>query len=176
MTDMITAPLMSLATTGNQVLAVRVDETLACIDLDAVERTFSLVALQAVPGAAHWVAGIMNYAGSSLAVIDLALRLGLPARQYDIDTPIVVCEWGEQRLGLIVSDIVGIQSPAPADVQLADSFQRRGAAFRASLHTSLGLALLLDMDWLMDADIFGCDNPEFQGARLTVDAETASRE
>lgn len=137
-----------------QVLMVRLDGLLACIDLSSVERTLSLVAMQAMPGCAPHVAGIMNYAGNSLAVIDLAIRLGLPSSPYTLDTAIMICVHEELRIGVIVQDIVGVQYLHEQDRQLTREFARYGAAFRASAHTGLGLALLLDAAWLTQAELY----------------------
>jgi purine-binding chemotaxis protein CheW len=137
-----------------QVLLVKMGGMLACIDLHSVERTFSLVALQAMPGAAPYVAGIMNFAGSSLPVIDLAIRLGLPSSPYKLDTPIIVCAHGDHRVGVIVTDITGIHDLHEHDQQLTRELGRYGEAFRASVHTSLGLALLLDSAWLTQSELY----------------------
>lgn len=143
---------------ARQFLAVRAGELQICIELECVERTFSLVALQPVPGGAHFVAGIMNHAGVSLPVIDLALRLALPSAPYSLDTPIVMCRQGDRRVGVIVSDIIGIQSLNRREIQLARELEQHGAAFRASLHTSAGLAFLLDSAWLTEFSLY--DSPE----------------
>lgn len=137
-----------------QVLMIRVGGVLACIELSNVERTFSLVALQTMPSSAPYVAGIMNFAGSSLPVIDLAIRLGLPSSPYTLDTPIVVCVHEQQRIGVIVQDIAGIQILHERDQQLIREFSRHGAAFRASAHTGMGLALLLDAAWLIQPELY----------------------
>lgn len=145
---------------ASQVLMVGVGGLLACIDLNNVERTFSLVALQAVPGSAPYVAGIMNFAGSSLPVIDLALRLGLPSSPYTLDTPIMVCVQDDQRIGVIVQDVIGIQTLHEQDRQLTRELSRHGAAFRASAHTEQGLALLLDSAWLLQTELYGSAREE----------------
>lgn len=137
-----------------QVLLVKMGGMLACIDLHSVERTFLLVALQAMPGAAPYVAGIMNFAGSSLPVVDLAIRLGLPSSPYKLDTPIIVCAQDDHRIGVIVADIVGIHNLHEHDQQLTRELARYGEAFRASVHTSLGLALLLDSAWLTQSGLY----------------------
>lgn len=137
-----------------QVLTIRLDGLLACVDLNSVERTHSLVAMQAMPGCAPYVAGIMNYAGNSLAVIDLAIRLGLSSSPYTLDTVIMICTHGGQRIGVIVPDIVGVEELHEQDRQLTREFSRYGAAFRASAHTGLGLALLLDAAWLTQTELY----------------------
>lgn len=139
---------------SGQVLLFKMGGMLACIDLVNVERTISLVAMQLMPGGAPHVAGIMNYAGNSLPVVDLAIRLGLPSAPYTLDTPIMICVHGQQRVAVIVQDIVGIQTLHSQDRQLTREFARNAAAFRASAHTDLGLALLLDAAWLMETQLY----------------------
>jgi purine-binding chemotaxis protein CheW len=140
---------------ASQVLIIRIGNGgLACIDLNNVERTISLVALQHMPGSAAYVAGIMNYAGSSLVVIDLAIRLGLPSAPYKLDTPILICVHEHHRLGVIVSDIVGIQTLQQKDQQLTSELTGYGQAFRASAHTDQGLALMLDTAWLTQSELY----------------------
>lgn len=135
-----------------QVLIVKTGGgALACIDLENVERTISLVALQEMPGGAPYVAGIMNYAGSSLAVIDLAIRLGLQPSPYTLDTPILVCVHEQQRIGVILEDIVGLQILHQQDQQLTKELD--GTAFYASAHTGQGLAWMLDAAWLTHCEL-----------------------
>jgi chemotaxis signal transduction protein len=144
----------SAAAEACQVLIIRIGGALACIDLCNVERTFSLAALQAMPGSAAYVAGIMDYAGSSIAVIDLAIRLGLPSSCYSLDTPILVCVHEQLRMGMIVQDIIGVQTLHQRDLQLTRELGGYGAAFRASAHTEQGLALLLDAAWLTQSELY----------------------
>lgn len=141
-------------TADRQVLIVRTGGILACVDLCNVERTISLVAMQAIPGSAPYVAGIINYAGSSMAVIDLAIRLGLHSSPYTLDTPIMICVHQQQRIGVILQDIVGIQTLQQQDQQLTRQLGGQGLAFCASVHTVHGLALLLDAAWLAQSELY----------------------
>ena len=137
-----------------RVLVFKMGGAYACIDLGSVERTISLVAMQPMPGSAAYVAGIMNYAGTSLPVIDLAIRLGLPSGAYTLDTPIMICVHENLRIALIVEDIIGIEALKVQDRQLTREFSRYGSAFLASAHTSLGLALQLEPSWLTAASLY----------------------
>jgi chemotaxis signal transduction protein len=100
------------------------------------------------------VAGIMNYAGYSLPVIDLAIRLGMISRPYTLDTPIIVCRHEQQRIAVIVQDIIGVQTLNGPELQLGAQFARYDTAVRASAHTAQGLALLLDVAWLMQPELY----------------------
>lgn len=137
-----------------QVLIVRIGGILSCIDLANVERTISLVAMQPMPGSAPYVAGIMNHAGSSLAVIDSAIRLDMKSSPYTLDTPIMICVHRQRRIGVILQDIVGIQTLHQQEQQLTQELGGHGQAFRASVHTEHGLALLLDAAWLVESELY----------------------
>lgn len=141
-------------TASCQVLLLKAGNMMFCMDLVNVERAISLVAMQTVPGCAPYVAGIMNYAGSSLPVIDLAIRLGLQSSAYTLDTPIMICSHEHQRMGVIVQDIAGIQTLREQDKQLTRELAGIDAAIRASVHTGSGLALLLDAAWLLQSELY----------------------
>ena len=155
MTDQ-NAPSSEGTAASGQILLFNMGDVLACVDLGKVERTVSLVAMRVIPGSAGYVAGIMDYAGCSMPVIDLAIRLGLPSSPYTLNTPIIVYRHQQQRIALIVEDIIGIRIPGEQDRQLATQFARYGTAVRASVHTDQGVALLLDVSWLMQPELFEC--------------------
>lgn len=146
--------LVSSAPDTFQFLTIKVANLLACVDLSNVERTFSLVEIKPMPGSAPYVVGILNYAGNSLPVIDLAIRLGLNSSPYLLDTPIMVCTHEKKSIGVIVQDIVGVQSQSEHEIQLADQLSGFGSAFSASVHTELGLALMLDVPWLIHSELY----------------------
>lgn len=140
-----------------QILVCRAGGVLTCLCLSHIARTISLVSIQAMPGAADHVVGLMNFSGSSIPVIDLAIRLGLPSLPYTLDTPILVCMHEDRRIGVIVQDIVGIRTLHSQDEQLSAEFGRHGSAFRASAHTDLGLVLMLDVSWLTQTELYRSD-------------------
>lgn len=152
--DLFTRESDTQSEASHQILVCRAGGVLTCLGLSHIERTISLVSIQSMPGAAEYVVGIMNFSGSSLPVIDLAIRLGLPSLPYTLDTPILVCVHEERRIGVIVQDIVGIRTLHSQDEQLSAEFGRYGAAFRASVHTDLGLVLMLDVSWLTQSELY----------------------
>lgn len=137
-----------------QVLMVKSGDMLAAIDLRHIVRTFSLVALQALPDAAPYVAGIMDFRGTSLPVIDLAIRLGQPSSAYTIHTPVILCTDNETQIGLIVPDILGIQIISKEDQQPTFELAPLNNAIRASVHTGQGMAFLLNTSWLVHTELY----------------------
>ena len=154
-----------------QVLRVRIQDTQCAIDLAQVERVLPLVELQQVPGGPPHLAGLMNYRGESLAVVDLGIWLGMQdAQPYSLDTPIVLCREAGLRVAFVVSEAMQIEAAESAAVQMQAAFEQGEAAFTASLNLTSGLALLLDMRRIMTHNFAAA------GARIPAGAYSPSAE
>lgn len=116
-----------------------------CLDLQRVERVVPLTAVSTVPEAPSYLAGLLNLGGSVIPVIDLGLRLGLPSPEpYTLDTPIVVCTDGDSRLGLIVSQVIGVRRTARPELQLRKLLEDSNLPFSAVFASDEELIFLLD--------------------------------
>jgi len=132
------------------VLRVLLRKLQCAIYLDYIERVLPLAALQPVPGAPNHLAGILNYRGLSLPVVDLGAWLGVAGKEpYHIDTPMLLCSDGQTRIGFVVNEVMQIERAEASSVQLQAAFSSSGSPFAASLNTAAGLALLLDMKQIM---------------------------
>lgn len=134
-------------------LCIRVAGMIFCMDLEYVERVLTLVLLQPVPQGPDYLAGVMNLQGRNIPVIDLGTRLGLtdlPA--HTADTPLIVCKHEGREIGLIVSEVFGVEPVRHEAVQMTDEFGQSHTHFWASLNTSHGLALLLDTKLTLEID------------------------
>lgn len=105
-----------------------------------------------VPGAPAWVRGVTNLRGSVLPVIDLALKLGLPASAPHRRSCIVVAEvsyQGEKLVLGVLADAIGqVVELSPGEVEPPPAF---GAPVRMDYLVGMGRAgkkfiLLLDLD------------------------------
>ncbi len=135
-------------------LWVRVQSIDCCIDLTYVDRVVSLVALQAVPGAPIYFAGLLNLSGRNIPVIDLGLRLGMERPEpYTADTPIIVCTAGADMLGVIVNDVNGMEWVHSSDLQLGSMMGEGNPLLNASINTDRGMALLLDIDSVITSGV-----------------------
>lgn len=133
-----------------QILRLRLQEMQCAIDLCFVERVFPLVAVQQVPGGPRYLAGLMNYRGESLAVVDLGIWLGMAdGAPYSLDTPIVLCHDGQTRVGFVVSEVLQAEAAAAGSVQMENTFAGTASPFIAALNSASGQALLLDMRRIM---------------------------
>jgi len=138
-----------------QVLHIVANDHQFCVRLERVERILSLVALKPVPLSPPFIVGLMTLTGKSVVVIDLAERLGLKDdRPYTIDTPILLCANGNDRLmGLIISEIISIDAVDTNELQLAPTFEEPSSPFEGVINTSRGPSLLLNVDKVMPVNV-----------------------
>jgi len=137
---------------ARQVLRLRARDFECGVELARVERVLHLPSLRQVPGGANYLAGLMIHRGRSVAVVDLALWLGLERSEpYALDTPVVLCGDGARQTGLLVDEVAGVQSVAEEDVQMRASFGG-DTPFAATLNAGSGMALLLDIERILAID------------------------
>ena len=90
-----------------------ISDTLYGVTLSDVLEIINIQSITYIPNTAQYVKGIVNLRGKIVPVIDARLKLGLPEREYDDKTCIIILEIGEARIGLIVdsvSEVVAIDS------------------------------------------------------------------
>ncbi|MDX1900861.1 MAG: chemotaxis protein CheW [Gammaproteobacteria bacterium] len=127
-------------------LHCRVLDIPVCIDLQYVNKALLLVTLESVPGSPDYFVGLMNYAGNSIGVIDLATRLGFARKkQYSLNTPILLCASSEQNIGIVVDDIYGLINIDTQDVQMRNEFDKPDSPLSGIVSTETDLLFLINM-------------------------------
>lgn len=130
-----------------------------CIDLKYVNKVFLLPELVTVPGGPPYLMGLMNFLGSSIPVIDLALRLGLPrTQQYNLGTQVLLCFNQEQQVGLIIDQVIGLEHASKTNLQMREEFKAENSPFLAAIEHNADLALMINMDVVLDINIQAKEN------------------
>ncbi len=75
------------------------------VDINHIREIIPLQAITTVPGVPGYVRGITNLRGRVITVLDLRVKLGLPATPPTASTCIVIVEHAAEPLGLIVDDV-----------------------------------------------------------------------
>ncbi len=86
-----------------------------------VKETLTLRPITRVFLVEPWIAGIINLRGDIVAVLDLALRLGMPMTEATDDSRILIAKLGDRRAGILVdrvaalrdADLDALQPPPP---------------------------------------------------------------
>ncbi len=72
-----------------------------------------------VPGAQHFVMGIINLRGKVVTVIDTRLRFGLPTREADKESRIVVIEANNNIAGIMVDSVAEVATVKESEIDTA---------------------------------------------------------
>jgi purine-binding chemotaxis protein CheW len=75
------------------------------VDILKVQEIIRPVAITRVPHAPAFVVGVINLRGRIIPVIDLRTRFGLPPRERDKDTRIIVVELSDAVVGFMVDAV-----------------------------------------------------------------------
>ena len=127
---------------------------LFCLEINYVMRIINLVELQSVPGTPSYFKGFLNLHQKEIPVIDLAERLGFKDKpEYNLDTLIILCKSADANMGLIVDEVLNIESIAKAGLQEQELFVGESVKYlHGIIPTPQGDALLLHMDNLFKLD------------------------
>ena len=137
-----------------QLVTFNISEEEFGIDILKVQEIIRIMEITKVPKAPPFVEGVINLRGKVIPVIDLRLRFGMQAKQYDSQTRIIVIELHGMIMGYVVdavSEVLRIQSdtvePTPPVVAGVDSEFIKGVGKLADR-----LLILLDLDKLLTSE------------------------
>ena len=122
------------------------------VPIDRVQSIEELQKIVAVPDMPHYVRGVINLRGTVIPVVDLRLRFGMPFREYDDRTCIIIIEAQSRVVGFIVDTVSEVHQIPAKNIQPAPEF--KGANGSEQFVTGLGtvegeVKILLEIDRLM---------------------------
>jgi purine-binding chemotaxis protein CheW len=119
-----------------RLLVFRLDGREHALPLEHVVEVFRMVAVTSLPEAPPWVRGVIDVRGRVIPVIDLRVKLGMPAGEPDLSTPVIVVEAGGKAAGLVADEVVEVlaltgyavepSSPAAGPARVVTSLARPG--------------------------------------------------
>jgi chemotaxis-related protein WspB len=117
-----------------------------------VVRVLPLLELKHLPLAPDTVAGLMDFHGRSVPVIDLCRASGLPSGADHFDTRIIVADYHapegtDHLLGLRAEQVLGVQEVSEA--QLADSGVRAAPFLGQVASDTQGMLQLVELEQLL---------------------------
>jgi len=117
-----------------------------------VVRVLPLLELKHLPMAPDSVAGLMDFHGRSVPVIDLCRAAGLPSGEDHFDTRIIVADYHspegtDHLLGLRAERVVGVQEVS--DAQLTDSGVRAAPFLGQVASDRQGMLQLVELEQLL---------------------------
>src|SRR5262245_19349301 len=122
------------------------------VDALAVQEIIRLPELSPIQEAPGFFVGVVDLRGKILPVMDLDLCFGRARHPYHVQDHIVVLEWKQDLIGLIVHEVLDVQNIAPQEIEPRPSYGQmaeRESSFIAGIaKLDRGLAMLLHLDRL----------------------------
>lgn len=91
-----------------QLVTFRLKDETYGINVMQVQEVLRVAEIAPVPGAPHYVLGIINLRGNVVTVIDTRVRFGLPSAQIDDLSRIIVIESEAQVVGILVDSVAEV--------------------------------------------------------------------
>ncbi len=143
---------------GNlQCVTFTLEEETYGIDVMQVQEVLREVEVAPVPGAPHYVLGIINLRGNVVSVIDARTRFGLTPKESDDMTRIIVIEAQQQIIGILVDSVAEVVDIDRKDIDTAPNVGNSETAKYIDGVVSRGdsLLILVDLNKLLSEEEWG---------------------
>lgn len=100
--------------TATRYLIFLIDDQEYAVDITNVTEIINVLPITPVPYVPDCIKGVVNLRGNIIPVLDVRMRFGLPVIPYTDTTNIIVMDFNDEKLGLIVDDVLEVVD-IPAD-------------------------------------------------------------
>ena len=122
-----------------------------------IKEIIGMIAITSVPQTPEYVKGVINLRGKVIPVVDLRLKFGMEAIDYNERTCIIVLDIGNQNtalmIGIVVDSVSEVLNIKDADIEDAPNF---GTALETDYIMGMAkseksVKILLDIDKVLEA-------------------------
>jgi purine-binding chemotaxis protein CheW len=124
------------------------------LPIERVREIQQIVALSEVPGQANGVIGMVNLRGHVIPAVDMRRLVGLEAREYTLQTPMVISEIHGQLIALLVDEVLDVFELPADSLQEAPALHQLSGSMLGVARLGDGLVYVLDPDRLVGAHLF----------------------
>ncbi|MDD4583837.1 MAG: chemotaxis protein CheW [Eubacteriales bacterium] len=108
--------IMEEDTQHGRFLTFALDTEIFGVEIKYVREIFGLQPITKVPEVPEYIKGIINLRGKIIPLIDVRLKFGKEAIEYDDRTCIIVIEINDVSIGLIVDNVVEVVTIGDEDI------------------------------------------------------------
>jgi purine-binding chemotaxis protein CheW len=119
------------------------------LPMDSVQEIQQLVAVSEMPGASPAVIGVINLRGQVVPAIDLRVLVGLPARDYDLDTPMILARTRGGLVALVVDQVEDVVEVPDGAMQAASRVHALADRLLGVCRLESGLVFVFDAEALV---------------------------
>lgn len=135
-----------------QFVTFRLDDEIYGINVMQVQEVLRVTEIAPVPGAPHYVLGIINLRGNVVTVIDTRERLGLEAKEVDESTRIVIIEADKMVVGILVDAVAEVVDLRTSEIESAPNVGNDESSkyIQGVVSREGELLILVDLNKLLD--------------------------
>jgi purine-binding chemotaxis protein CheW len=132
----------------------RLDNEIYGINVMQVQEVLRVSEIAPVPGAPGYVLGIINLRGNVVTVMDTRSRLGLPCKEIDDATRIVIVEASKIVVGILVDSVAEVVDLSSSEVESAPNVgSDESSKYIQGVASREGeLLILMDLNKLLGED------------------------
>jgi len=134
-----------------QLLVFTLDDQRFAFPLPVIIRVEHIVEIRFLPGAPEIIAGIINFKGQVIPVIDIRKRLGLPGREISPMDRMIIAHTEKRIVAILADEVPGLT--VINDYQINEDETLKFARFvKGIVKTTDGLILIYDLDSFLSLD------------------------
>lgn len=140
--------------TVSQWVTFRLGDEVYGIDVLQVQEVLRLTEISPVPGAPDYVLGIINLRGNVVTVVDGRNRFGLPPKEADDASRIIVVDAFDKVIGLLVDNVSEVAYVPNSQIEVAPNVgSDDGNKYVSGVSNRDGeLLIMLDLAKLIDME------------------------
>ncbi|RKD21098.1 hypothetical protein BEP19_15590 [Ammoniphilus oxalaticus] len=86
-------------------------------NISLVNSIEKIMEITRVPNVSEYIVGVMNLRGNVIPIVDLRKRFGLPAKEFDDETRIIVLQLKEIEVGIVVDSCSSVVDINKGDIE-----------------------------------------------------------
>lgn len=139
--------------TDSQFVIFKLDTEYYGIRIDNIETIERNMEITRVPKTQSYIQGVINLRGEIVPIIDLRERLGLPRKEYDSETRIIVNKIQDLLIGYIVDSTSEVKEIPAEQIDYTNLEENQNQTFVRGLGKIDGrMIILLDIDKILEKD------------------------
>ncbi len=131
--------------------------------IDRVQEIQQIVAYTGVPDPSGVVLGMVTLRGSVVPLLDLRSLVGLPRRDFTLETPMIICRHSGSLVAIVVDEVEDVSALPPGSLQAPSKLHSLADRMLGVCRTEGGLVFLLDLARLLPAEFVAAASPGTEG-------------
>jgi len=107
---------------ANRYLTFLVEDEKYGIHISRIKEIIATLNITHIPKTPDFVKGVINLRGSIIPVVDIRLKFGMPEKEMDVDTAIIIYEVDKSSIGFIVDQVEDVLSIEEKHISEAPRF------------------------------------------------------